>query len=376
MDDYIISGLSAFRYYRTPPRILAFYDGLPIARDRATRRHIAETSFAKDVLDIPIDTLVEDKVTRCGSKNIRYQLWTGPIPAGAIIETEDHGTITSPIMTLLILTRQLSVVQLAMAIYEMCGCFSVYKPTKRTQEVLEQTNLSQMDTDYDGWKQVISSDGKSTNLWQRPPLLTLSELKRFVLENKGIRGIAQLQDAMKMVTGVTRSPFEAQAAILLSAPRTRGGYGFAVETDKKITLTRAARKLSNRNYCFADLYIESSDAQHAVVVECQGAMVHAGEKAAVSDAGRTTALEAMGLDVILLTYDHIFYRENLEAVAKLISQKLNVKMAPRTSRMLEAERRLRHDLFIDWATLGMPTNRKLKNRSSERHNPKFISSQI
>lgn len=236
--------------------------------------------------------------------------------------------------------------------------------------MLAQANNLGGNSVYNGWTQVADSKGNLTNLWQRPPLLTLNDLRAFVSQNPEIRSIHKLEKALKYVTGVIRSPFEAQAAMLLRAPRVCGGYGLPIETDKRIKLTRSARKLAGQDTCFADIYIESPDKSRAVIVECQGAMIHSGERALVSDAARTTALESMGIDVVLLTYNHIFYRENLETVVGLIANKLGIKLEPRTQRMFDAETNLRRELFINWETLGAP------KRASRRKNRNTMQSDL
>lgn len=357
MED-IISGTSAFRLYRTPPRVLALYDGLPVSRERSVRIKLAKTPLVEDILGSPLYVLTADRKKQNGARKIKRQYISSSLPYGSTFELEGFGKAVSPGLTLLTMARQVSFIHLVMAAYELCGQFSVFKMPGRIAQDLDSVANTSLESNQ--WRQVFNSKGLPTELWQRPPLITIEELHTYVEACRSVQGATTLKRALRHVVGITRSPFEVQTAMLLNMPRVLGGRGLKIETNKRIILTRAARNLAKRDTCYADIYIESSDGNRALIVECQGATVHAGESASISDANRTTALEAMGYDVVLLTYNHILYPENFESVVKLIYTKLGMKMLPRNHRMLEAEKELRRELFIDWLTLGTPS--KSKNR--------------
>lgn len=81
-----------------------------------------------------------------------------------------------------------------------------------------------------------------------------------------------------------------------------------------------------------------------VALECQGASVHSGEAAALSDAARTAALQLMGVDVIPVTHEQIKQPESWAAVKQLLAKRLGAS-TDKTSRQLRAETILRHELL-------------------------------
>ena len=114
--------------------------------------------------------------------------------------------------------------------------------------------------------------------------------------------------------------------------------------------------LWQRSYCIADILITSPDGTHVVDVECQGASVHDGIEARISDADRTTALESMGVSVILVSHDQIASRDSFNVVMDLVERELGQRLPAQTSRMVKSEEALRGDLFQEWETLGMAQN--------------------
>lgn len=348
--EMIVAGTSAFRLYRTPPQALITMPRLPVSEDRGTRMSLHAHPLVKHVFGYPIDTLVPEHSHRTGADLYNPISWTGELPKESLIEVDGAGKLTSPEFTLFTMARSVPMLELALAMYEFCGEFSVYAPSEEVEAALAYAPR--------GWRRVNDSRGRGTNLWMRPPLTTVERIRSFADSVGGRRGIRAFNTAAGLVCGVVRPPMEAQAALLLSAPRPMGGYGLEVQTNRIIRLTPEARKLAQRDYCIADLYLESPDGTKVIDIECQGAAVHAGELASESDADRTTALEAMGLDVLLLSYGQMASQQRFALSVDLAAQKLSVELKRKTERMLNAECDLRRRIMIDWDTIG-------------RHNKKF-----
>lgn len=350
--EEVFCDISAFHFYRTPPSVLALFDELPISRDQLTRQTLSGLPFAEHVLGTPLNVIVTSRCTRSSaSKTIKRHLWLGELPSEAVREIEGSGTFTSPEMTLLLMARWMSVPRLALAMYEFCGSFTVYKPTPELEIQVKQSGSERLNH-LAGWQRVIDSKGAPTTLWKRPPLLSCERLHEFAAENAGVYGGKIFRQATDMVAGMTRSPLEAEAALLFYMSRRLGGYGLKIKTNKVIRLTARARKIYQHDYCEADIYIESPDGSRIVDVECQGAAVHTGERALVSDANRTTALESMGIAVVQITYQDVRNMERMAIVVEHIADKLGVNLAPKTERMLRAERKLREELPLNWLELA------------------------
>ena len=99
------------------------------------------------------------------------------------------------------------------------------------------------------------------------------------------------------------------------------------------------------------LFEETGD-KKPLVVECQGRLVHGGTDAAMSDSDRATALQQMGFNVMLLTYQQIADEKNFEIVKRMLFEEIGLEYREKTERQLDAQCSLRRELFIDWNTLG------------------------
>ncbi|WP_293825829.1 hypothetical protein [uncultured Parolsenella sp.] len=269
--------------------------------------------------------------------------------------------MTSPLLTLLTLAQHCTDIELAMIMHEFCGEFAVYRPSDEVEKVLPKTNDARLAY---GWERAPSKDKRPSSLWQRSHLVEPHELASFAREVRGHRGARRFERAAAMLLGVTLSPLEVRTALLMDLPRTLGGRGIRIETNATIRFTQAASKIAHRSYCIADILITSPDGTHVVDVECQGASVHDGIEARISDADRTTALESMGVSVILVSHDQIASHDSFNVVMDLVERELGQRLPAQTSRMVKSEEALRGDLFQEWETLGMAQNDGKVNASA------------
>lgn len=347
----VLYGISAFRFHRTPPQIRALFPPVPQVETDKRREAFKAHPLIREITGLPVHLMVESRAAMTGAECLTSHLATGPLPFGSVVETDLGLSVASPLMTLYQLAQTVSEVHLVMAMYEMCGTFSVFKPTNAIEEMAA---LSSMPLEGAGsWQRVCGQNGRRSDLWRRPPLIELDELSRFANEVKGKRKGAMFAKAASLVTGVVASPFEAQLSILLSFSRRKGGEGLSrLENNKRVALSRKATLLSGKCCCYADLLFEGYDCERPVVIECQGAVAHASEKMLMADSDRTTALQEMGYDVILLTYGQIANARNFDVVRRLLFKKLGIRYREKTPDAVYREHELRRNLFIDWETLG------------------------
>ncbi len=160
--ETVFSGPSAFKYYRTPPQVLALCHELPMSQDRATRTAFPNHPTAKAVLGQTVHTLVTSKSEQTGAKHVKQHLWKGPRPSVDIFEDPVIGTLTSPLFTLLTLARDYNAIEVAMAMYELCGKFSVYAPSPEIEALLPSPQDAQR-LGF-GWNRVTGTDGRPSSL--------------------------------------------------------------------------------------------------------------------------------------------------------------------------------------------------------------------
>ncbi len=357
-----LCGTSAFRYYRVPPQVLAFYP--PIKTDSLDPNHrmVSSSATVSELLGLPLQRLVFNQNNRHNSNLYCTRYIKHELPYGSVQESDLGFGVTSPAATLLTMAGRVSRINLLMALYEMCGTFSVFKPCMRIESDLKAAYDQGFIRPGEGWRRVNNVDGMGTDLWNRQPLITVEELDNFCEQVIGFQGVKDLRWAMDNFTGVTASPFEVQTSMLLGLPRAYGGEGLRISNNQRIQLSPAARTIYPYESCYADILIEGNGDNAGVIVECQGKSVHASEAAVISDSDRTTALISMGYEVILLTYDQITHPKSFQTVLDIIVKKTATPLRPKTARQLRAQAELHRLMFIDWNTLGTPMRRVKKQK--------------
>ena len=306
----------------------------------------------REIVAFPIHVLVSERTKRAGSKTLKYHLVSGELPFGSIWETEHEFSVASPLFTLYQLAATLSKTQLAMAMYEMCGTFTTFKPSPVIEDLLEAARAHGC-LPTSNWRRVTDNSSRPSSLWKRPPLIDIDELVQFAANLKGRRHSLKFQQAVELVTGITASPFEAQLSLLLATPRKEGGEGLrCFENNKQISLSFKAARIADQRSCYADLYFEDTHNSRGLIVECQSRMIHDNLESLISDSDRTAALQQMGFDVLTLTYDQISYPDNFDIVVKMIFKKLGRRYAEKSDKQLKTQADLRRELFINWETLG------------------------
>ena len=309
--------------------------------------------LTQEVLGGPVHLLACDRKHRLNNSSTISHLVTNELPPGCMQETGLGISTTSPLYTLLNLAGHASDVHLAMAMYEFCGTFSVFQPSPLVETLLDQIDCTELIPRSFGWQRVKSPTGKKTNLWKREPLVEINELQRFAVQMKSARGGRRFARAAKYVTGITASPFEAQASMLLSLPRSKGGEGFSnFVNNERIPLSKNARRICSKTACYADLLFDVPGAASPLIVECQGKVVHDDYAAATSDSDRMTALQQMGFTVMPLTYRQIAERANFDVVRRMVARQIGVTYRNKSAEETRREIDLRRNIFIDWATLG------------------------
>ena len=346
MDRYF-SGITALRYLRTPPQVLALYPPLAEPYQDSNHMKLASSPLIEDILHTPLDCTVFHANKRRSSKYYRYHLSNTDLPFGCFRPCNHGCYVASPPYALLTSAAFLTETQLLMLAFEFCGTYSVYSPRTRTEKLLQDAYAKRAINPTDGWNRVCSATGKASNLWKREPLTTPDELLAFCTEARGLAGAKRLRRVASLVTGVCASPFEAQASILLGLPRRLGGQGYHFNNNHRIELTTSAQAIYPHTCCYADIFFEATDEHPALDIECQGRSVHDNEAASISDSNRIAALQSMGIEVIPLTFEQFYDADRLGAILDLIATKLDTSIKPKTERQLSIETNRRHDVLVD-----------------------------
>lgn len=202
------------------------------------------------------------------------------------------------------------------------------------------------------WSPSLDRDGRLTDLWTRPPLTTPERIAALAREAVGKRGRSKLEQASGLVRPGAASPFEAQAGILLGFPSELGGEGYdGFEHNAEVRLSPTARQLARRASCRCDLYWPSLDGRPALDLECQSRSFHAGDEQGLSDSDRATALQSMGIEVLLATWRQFAQASRFDALSLTVAEKIGRKQPERTPAYLAAREHLRSEVLVSWDSL-------------------------
>ena len=271
--------------------------------------------------------------------------------------------------------------------YELCGWFSVFKPSPAVDMALEQAkseeeqytteSLFELDETQDEapWKRVYArasqkdsendqsgqqndgsgnkANGKGTSLWMRKPLIEIEELHKFAAKVKGEMWGKQFYEAARQVMGIAASPLEVAGIMLLSLPRRTGGAEFKnIYVNDLTPLSNSARKIAGQKICYGDIVIVNPIIMKAVIIELQGEVIHGSGAVLDHDAARMTALQSMGYDVFLVTHDMLNDHDQLDAIIHSVCELLELHYKPKTEAMRCAETRLRANVLFNWLGIG------------------------
>lgn len=381
--DEIVCAKTAFRYWRCPPQVRDLYPRLPNSEDGW--RALSQAPFVTDILKVPIITSTEP-----GGVNYHSGLQT-TIHCGdasgvdSTLETAMGFRVTNPLTTLFTMARFVSQIDLVLAMYELCGWFSVFEPTPAAEMQLKKAveensnsstqDLFELEEDEVPWKRVYAratvkspdnegqsnkrEDGreitklKGTSLWMRKPLIELSDLHRFADKVKSQMWGKQFYDAAQQVIGIAASPLEVAGVLLLSRSRRLGGSGFRYVYLNDLTpLSEAAQSIAGQKVCYGDIVIVNPILMKAVIIEIQGEVIHGSGAVLDHDAERMTALQSMGFDVFLVTHDMLNDKKQLDTIVKSACSRLRIRYKAKSEAMKCAETRLRANVLCNWLEIG------------------------
>lgn len=330
---------------------------------------LRDSPFAQDVLGLPVEVACSRSGSRMYSQLRKSLLWSADFDQIATRDTQMGFSVTSPLYTLFTMARSVGFWDLVLAMYEACGWFAVFELPKSVREEAivwlkrqheqKPDGREALDVDsYDDhpWRccfaKAGSRKGEPTSLWQRPPLIDVSELHNFAERMRQRRWGDTFFKAAMLVRGIAASPLEVQGYLLLAAPRSMGGAGLDDALLNDWTpLSADAKKLCSNNVCYGDIVIANERSKKTVVVECQGEMIHGTGAIQASDADRVAALQSMGCCVLLVSHDMLNDSEQFRIIVKTICRESGIKFRRKSTRQLASESALRSSVFCNWADL-------------------------
>lgn len=352
----VLWGITSFRLQRMPPIAREYVlDGVALGRSMRADS-LAMRSALRSELGVPLHVLASGPGGHGSTAVTKMHVFQGDLPYGSIVDVSsdfDDVRTASPLLALLAMAPTMSETHLIMALCELCGTFSVFDPSRELRAWLQGLIDAHALPALDGWRPVLTRDGRLTSLWRRPAVASVEEARTFADSMRGRYGCKRFSRAAEKALDGAASPLEVQAALLLGLSRRMGGSGFpAIRLNARIPMSPGARLIASKETCFADLLIEGKEGTRPVVVECQSELIHNADEQALADGERLMALQSMGYTVVPLTHEQLAIPPVYAMVERYLARELGLRVKSKSPGLKRKELDLRRDLFIDWTTLG------------------------
>ncbi len=286
--DVVVSHISALEYWR-----LAGSCGTPTAH-RASRAALPSGPLRGSLppelghLSKPIHCLCSSKHKNLAGDVVFHHYQRAALPAGAVRSVTPRIGVVSPELALAQSAGLLSFAELVGLMCEFCGTFSI-------------------------------SDDALHGMFSRDPLSNVKRMRAFEQAASNLFGLGPFGVAVPYALDGSRSPAETAAALLLSLPRARGGYGLrGTELNRPIVLASEARK----NVGISRLRPDISWPGSPVCIEYDSSEFHREESRIANDARRKNAFIQSNLYVITMTKLQLGNRLEMDKVAKQAAAKM------------------------------------------------------
>jgi len=254
--------------------------------------------------------------TRWASKAMKQHVFAGKTPEGCFICIEETFFVSSPEFCFLQMASVFPLSGLIELGYELCGTYS--KPVAWATDIPER------------------------GFYIREPLTSKKKLETFCDRMPGIKGRRKALRALRYILGGAASPMETKVSMLLTLPYMLGGFGFELpELNKRITLSKNARKYFDKDYYVCDLYWP----EKKIAVEYDSDQQHTGSERIASDSKRRNALSTSGINVVSITKQQLYSSTELESAARTIAGYMQRRLFSKKSNFYARYHELRRQLL-------------------------------
>lgn len=236
----------------------------------------------------PLHVLVSGKEGRLQSHKVRNHIWSGALPAGSLYQLAPGIMIASPELCCLQMASQATLSR--MVALEM-ECLGLYGRVPGPRGFLD-----------------------------RRPLISKEELRSFLDDVQGHRGVNNARRALRWALEGSRSPMETNVAVIFTLPLELGGYGFCHPT-----LNYVVRPTPEEYpLCQAPYYsVDVCWPRQMVALEYNSYMEHMGHVAFDHDGMKRNSLEALGWKFIEVTKGQLS-GDALDVLARQLAKALGV----------------------------------------------------
>lgn len=256
----------------------------------------------------PLHVMITDKRARTKSTSVVTHLRTAALPPSSLVRIGPGYATASPELAFTQVAKQLSLAQLVMLGFELCGTYA---------------SFSQEETSY-----------------HAVPLTSVAKLSGFIEKSGNYQGKQAARHAMRHIIDGSASPRETQLTMMLVLPYRLGGYGFP---SPKLNYTVCPpRHLGTRRRYVLDLYWP----ELKLDVEYDSDSFHAHEEKMLLDGRRRAALEAMGITSVNVVSEQVRDSGAFNELAKQLAVLANHRLRYKDPDFTKAHLKLRDELGI------------------------------
>lgn len=266
-----------------------------------TNRQLNELDHSAELLlshvQGKIHLFVADRASAHATSRIVPHVWTHPLCRGMFINLGNDIFLSTPGFLFLQLAATLDTIELAIVGMELCGFYSHWKMQDfRVPNTMEEEHRN--------------------CTFELKPTTSTTRLTQFLERMKGERGIKRARQALKLVLDCAASPMEIATYLLLSLPRSQGGWGLPKpKLNTKVTVSTGTHAGAR----FPDLYWPESNLD----VEYQSDFAHSGMYSRYRDSRRLVELAAKRVVVLPLTREQLMDPDGFVAFATSVRRCLN-----------------------------------------------------
>ncbi|MDR2036038.1 MAG: hypothetical protein LBP91_05150 [Coriobacteriales bacterium] len=265
-------------------------------------------------LTLPFHILVGSGNVRRTSESLRFHVCSREYPGGSFMEYPSGLVVSSPELCFLQIASLLSLEELIMLGFELCGSYRIGNRKEPSKGFREDS-----------------------------PLTSVAKLKGYLIRAPRIKGKVLACQALQFIANHSASPRETVLAMLLTLPYRLGGYGFPMPVlNLTIDVPISGKKTSPVKERRCDLFWQKEQ----VAVEYDSNAFHANEDRIAEDAIRRNALIAAGITVIVASNKHIKDARELRVLAGLLEKLLKKRLSIRDKKFIARQRTLRASILL------------------------------
>lgn len=260
------------------------------------------------------ELLVSTPSARRYVSGARPRVFGYQLPEGSLCQLEEGVLIPSPGMTVLLMARELGVLELSLLLSELCGLYC-----------LDRSSVQ--------------------GFLNAPPLAGLEEIAGFLDDVESLAqaagkrspaGLGKVRRALGLAVERAASPAETTCALLLGTPRLWGGYGLP-----KPAMNEFVHAEGQDYVC--DLVWPGAK----VVLEYQGSC-HKGDASGARDRQKANRLRAVGCEVFTAGKEDLRSLAHADELARMLSGALGLPRRQSTDAFRRKQAELRRVLLAGW----------------------------